>query len=357
MIQGSDSYSSLLWGTMASILVSMIFYLLQPVKNGKLVFPDLSVLTELIFRRKSKSEDAAPPARFLLTVHESVESVLYGMARIFPALIILTLAWASGTIMTAVGTDRLFSSWIVGGINPEALPTLSFLISLFMALATGTSWGTMSILFPLILVPTYYASNGNQQTFYATVAGVLSGSVAGDHASPISDTTVLSALACDCKLLAHVSTQAPYAVVTILISILVGTVPIGYDAWPNIIGILIGACVTLAFIYLVCAPVISPSGKYDLVTELLLRFKDDSYLHQLKEDTVKAYNGTLFLEENDNMPEGNAKKLESSSDQDEDVIFVAKDEDVDCAAAKMEDAEAGEPVMEENESEAAEEHA
>jgi hypothetical protein len=53
-------------------------------------------------------------------------------------LIVLTLAWASGAIMVAVGADRLFSRWIVGGIAPEALPTLSFLISLFMALATGT---------------------------------------------------------------------------------------------------------------------------------------------------------------------------------------------------------------------------
>ena len=60
--------------------------------------------------------------------------------------------------MKTVGSDRLFSRWIVGGIEPESLPTLSFVISFFMALATGTSWGTMSILFPLILVPTYQSS-------------------------------------------------------------------------------------------------------------------------------------------------------------------------------------------------------
>ena len=104
-----------------------------------------------------------------------------------------------------------------------------------MALATGTSWGTMTILFPLIMVPTYEVSNGDETIFYATVAGVLSGSVAGDHISPISDTvrlfifvfhilpptnqTVLSALACDCNLLAHVGTQIPYALAMIILSI------------------------------------------------------------------------------------------------------------------------------------------
>lgn len=55
---------------------------------------------------------------------------------------------------------------------------------------TGTSWGTMSILFPLLVIPTFQASQGDALIFYSTIAGVLSGSVAGDHMSPISDTTV-----------------------------------------------------------------------------------------------------------------------------------------------------------------------
>ena len=71
--------------------------------------------------------------------------------------------------------------------------------------------GTMTILFPLLLIPTYDASGGDATMFYAIVAGILSGSVAGDHMSPISDTTVLSAMACECTLLAHVKTQAPYS--------------------------------------------------------------------------------------------------------------------------------------------------
>jgi Na+/H+ antiporter NhaC len=82
-------------------------------------------------------------------------------------------------------------------------------------------------MFPLLSVPTYNACSGDPVIFYSTLAGILSGSVAGDHASPISDTTVLSALASECQLLAHVVTQMPYAIIMALLSIIVGTLPIG----------------------------------------------------------------------------------------------------------------------------------
>lgn len=143
-IENSDSYSSLLWGTMATVWCTIIFYLLQIVQDGRLVWPNKTIMKNLFlsWRRKAKEDDALPTTRFIMTVYECVESLLFGMARIFPALIILTLAWASGAVMVAVGADRLFSSWIVGGIDPRALPTLTFLVSMMIALATGTSWGT-----------------------------------------------------------------------------------------------------------------------------------------------------------------------------------------------------------------------
>jgi Na+/H+ antiporter NhaC len=317
-IENSNSYSALLWGTMAAVMLTTIFYLLQPVKDGKVLVPVPSVVKELFFSRKEKDEDAESLPRFLMTVHDSVESFLYGMGRIFPALIVLTLAWASGAIMIGVGADRLFSRWIVGGIDPKALPTLSFIISMFMALATGTSWGTMSILFPLILVPTYDASNGDPTIFYAVTAGVLSGSVAGDHMSPISDTTVLSALACDCDLIAHVTTQVPYAMLVVLTSIILGTVPIGYDAWPNIIGILLGAILLIGFVYGLCAPVVNATGRFDPVTELFIKFSSrgekESSLLLLKEDTIKKAAGENVQESKDLdvSEDDSSKKLEEA---------------------------------------------
>jgi len=298
-IEASDSYSALLWGTMATSILTLLFYILQFVKDGKSVWPTMQMVKDFAFNTKPDDYDADHHPRSLMNLQENLDSFLHGMGKIFPALIVLTLAWAVGSMMTDVGADRLFARWIVNGIEPEMLPTISFVISLFMALATGTSWGTMTILFPLVLVPTYDASGGDPTIFYATTAGILSGSVAGDHVSPISDTTVLSSLACDCKLLAHVATQFGYVMVVVFVSILFGTIPIGKDAWPNVIGFLLGTLVLVAFIYLVCVPVISKSGKFDVITEIVLwsrnrrgqRHHHSVELEQIKEDTVLAFEG------------------------------------------------------------------
>jgi hypothetical protein len=231
------------------------------------------------------------------------------MSRIFLALIVLTLAWASGAMMSAIGADRLFAAWIVNGVDPRLLPTLSFIVSLLIALATGTSWGTMAILFPLILLPTYITSNGDPTIVYATVAGVLSGSVAGDHMSPISDTTVLSSLACHATLVAHVSTQAPYVLWMVLFSCIFGTIPIGYDAWPNMVGIALGWVCSGIFVYVICVPVISPTGRWDLFTKFCCARRHENF-EQLTEDTIKKAKGETVDLPVDGMLEEDAKVLE-----------------------------------------------
>ncbi len=361
-IENGNSFTSLLWGTFGATVCTTIFYLMQWFnKDGNYALPNIRYFCKFIWEKEHHStpvptkepeenddaenndteeEDVDPSlnaARPLLSLPEIVESFLHGMGRIFPALIVLTLAWAVGSIMVDVGADRLFSRWIVGGLNPDLLPTLSFLISFLMALATGTSWGTMSILFPLLLVPTYIATDGNAINFYATTAGVLSGSVAGDHVSPISDTTVLSALSCDCQLLRHVVTQTPYVAVVVIISLLVGTIPIGYDAWPNLVGIFLGFFLCFIFAYFVCAPVESVTGRYDLITELRLKIYKDPELLELKEYTKNYYtsrgvNGEaedeVILDTNDD--DGPAKGVEdddsdekgkaTSSDPDDEIV-------------------------------------
>jgi hypothetical protein len=149
----------------------------------------------------------------------------------------------------------------------------------------------MSILFPLVLVPTYQASNGDELIFYSTVAGVLSGSVAGDHMSPISDTTVLSSLATECGLMDHVTTQAPYVGVVVIISILLGTLPIGYDTWPNAVGFLLAIVVLGLFVFFFCQPVISKTGNWDLLTSAYLKSTRNHTLEQLQKDCVRVANG------------------------------------------------------------------
>jgi len=91
-IEGSDSYTALLWGTMATAWLTLILYLLQITipGTGKLVMPTPSVIMDMMPWRKSIVEERgnAQP-RFLMSVHESVEAFLYGMGRIFPTIVLL----------------------------------------------------------------------------------------------------------------------------------------------------------------------------------------------------------------------------------------------------------------------------
>jgi hypothetical protein len=310
---------------MGTAWVMILLYLTQITIPGtrKLALPTPSVIWDMMPWRK----DVKLRPRFLMSVSESLESFLFGMSRIFLALVVLTLAWASGSVMVGIGCDRLFATIIVGGIPPEWLPTLTFLVSLMIALATGTSWGTMSILFPLVLLPTYISSNGDPLIFYAVVAGVLSGSVAGDHMSPISDTTVLSALACDVTLMAHVNTQAPYVLVTVLFSCLFGTIPIGFNVWPNMVGIAIGWLVSGAFVYGVCVPVISATGRWDpFFKYCCLSREDPDFIETLTQDCIKKFNGETVVMK---PPAAEDEVLEDTGYLDKDNIVPGYDEEVE----------------------------
>lgn len=144
MLQNSDSYSALLYGAFASAWLTLLLYHLQFKKDGsEILWPTPHVLKLYVMGWFEKYDDGTPTVRPLMNVKESTASFLYGMAHVFPATIVLTLAWASGSIMGAIGTDRLFADFIADDVDPGAIPTLSFVISFIMALATGTSWGTM----------------------------------------------------------------------------------------------------------------------------------------------------------------------------------------------------------------------
>jgi Na+/H+ antiporter NhaC len=332
-IEGSDSYVALLWGTMAGVLTAQLLYMIQFKYEGNIVLPFSRTLFSspgatlkgaLVGLIKNDTEEETYP-HVILTVREGVDSFLHGLAKIFPALVVLTLAWSAGAMMTDVGAGRLFSDLIVNsGLPYTSLPSLSFIISLFMALATGSSWATMTIMFPLILVPTYVASNGDPIIFYATTAGILSGSVAGDHMSPISDTTVLSAMASECDLMAHVSTQIVYALTIVLISVLCGTVPVGREAYPNGVGILLGLVGVLVVVFGLGVPVVSKTGRWPIFMSLYLRFRPDPEMAQISEDTIKYFNGE--------MPEAYSKgKLDHESEEDSDPVGDDPEKEIEMA--------------------------
>ena len=92
------------------------------------------------------------------------------------------------------------------------LPIIIFVVAVFLAFATGTSWGTFGILIPIVLA--IVANDNNLMVM--TVAAVLAGAVGGDHVSPISDTTILASAGAQCHHIDHVSTQIPYVAVVVV---------------------------------------------------------------------------------------------------------------------------------------------
>lgn len=86
-----------------------------------------------------------------------------------------------------------------------------FIIAIFLAFSTGTSWGTFAILVPIVIA--MFPEQGHMEMMIISVSAVLAGAVCGDHVSPISDTTVMSSAGAQCNHMNHVSTQLPYAAV------------------------------------------------------------------------------------------------------------------------------------------------
>ncbi|AEE17606.1 Na+/H+ antiporter NhaC family protein [Treponema brennaborense] len=164
--------------------------------------------------------------RRLLTLKESGEALRDGIKSMIPALIILTMAWSIGSIIKSPRADGglglgLYLSEVVknGGFPVQLLPCILFILSAVIAFATGTSWGTFGIMIPIAMpiVTGLAQSNGFAtgalvNASMISIAAVIGGAVFGDHASPISDTTILSSTGASCPHLEHVATQMPYAI-------------------------------------------------------------------------------------------------------------------------------------------------
>jgi len=218
------------------------------------------------------SDDSDKHAKPLIGFTESVEVWIRGITFMSPAISMLILVWAIGAIMTDIGADRYFTGIIGNDVEPESLPTLVFIAAALLSAATGTSWGTMTILFPLVSPATWAVckSLDNGVFLYtATLSQILSGSIFGDHASPLSDTTLLSSVATQCDLFKHVYTQMPYAVFVALFSVVCGTVMIGQGTNVGIT-LFVGVVVQTLCAFIIAAPVMPKSGRYDLFTECYL---------------------------------------------------------------------------------------
>ncbi|SDK07490.1 Na+/H+ antiporter NhaC family protein [Sediminibacillus albus] len=134
-----------------------------------------------------------------------------GTKAMLPAIYILVLAWMIGSIIDSLGTGEYLANLVQeASLNPAFLPFLIFIVASFMALATGTSWGTFGIMLPIAGEITAMT---DVNLVLPALAAVLAGSVFGDHCSPISDTSILSSTGAGSNHIDHVLTQLPYALI------------------------------------------------------------------------------------------------------------------------------------------------
>ncbi len=194
------------------------------------------------------------------SVRDAADAGLDGMARMFPAIVILVLAWALSQVLQDLALGKVMESHLRNMAFPiEWLSLAVFLTAAIISFSTGTSWGTMGILCPTTVV---IATGLIQQTpnlstdqalvyFYAAVGSVLAGAVFGDHCSPISDTTVLSSIASGCRHEEHVWTQIPYAVVTAIAALGISDVMCNIYKQPWYYGLGAGALFLLLFVLIV----------------------------------------------------------------------------------------------------------
>jgi len=139
------------------------------------------------------------------------KALVAGIKSMLPANAILISAWAIGDMIGQLGTgDFLATAINSANIPAMLLPAIVFLIAAFMAFSTGTSWGTFGILLPISAT---VALAVDPDVILVLMAATLSGSIFGDHCSPISDTTIMSSTGAQCNHVDHFSSQIPYALI------------------------------------------------------------------------------------------------------------------------------------------------
>ncbi|MBB3167746.1 Na+/H+ antiporter NhaC family protein [Simiduia aestuariiviva] len=183
----------------------------------------------------------------LLTVHEITDAWFAGAKAVMLVIFVLTLAWALSAVNTELHTSDFLISALGDTLNPNLMPLVIFLLAAFMAFATGSSWGVMGIMMPMVVPLAWAVLVHNDMTgtehlhiFYSSVSGVLAGAIWGDHCSPLAESTLLSAMASGCDLIDHVRSQMLYCLVVGGVGMLIGTLPAGFGL-PWWLCMLVGA--------------------------------------------------------------------------------------------------------------------
>ena len=154
-------------------------------------------------------------AQKLFSVDEVINEMFKGMGTMLPVAGILLFGFTMGNLVKDLDTGNYLTSVFMGVLSPALLPALSFLLCMILSFATGTSMGTMAIM-SVICLPMAISMGIS----IPLVAGaVFGGAIFGDHASPISDTTIMSCATTGCDIIDHVKTQMPYVLIFAAISL------------------------------------------------------------------------------------------------------------------------------------------
>jgi len=179
----SDASVGLVIGSLAALIITLIFYL----------------------------------PRKVLSFKECMACVPEGFKAMVPAILILSLAWTLKAMTDSLGA----ADYVAGVVEGSAaglknfLPAIIFLIACGLAFATGTSWGTFGILIPICIAA---FPDAGDPIRIISISACMAGAVCGDHCSPISDTTIMASAGAQCNHVNHVATQLPYAISVAIIS-------------------------------------------------------------------------------------------------------------------------------------------
>jgi Na+/H+ antiporter NhaC len=176
----------------------------------------------------------------ILSLNQALLAWVGGVKAMVMAAIILTLAWSIGNICTDLQTAEYVIALTKGMLSPHLIPVAAFLLAGLISLSTGTSWGTMAILLPIVIPIAYHlprldptiGASLQDTIFLSSIASILAGATFGDHCSPISDTTIMSSMASGADHVDHVRTQLPYAFMAAAASLFFGYFLVGWGLPP-----------------------------------------------------------------------------------------------------------------------------
>ncbi|CDF59201.1 Na+/H+ antiporter NhaC family protein [Thermobrachium celere] len=189
----------------------------------------------------------------IMTIGEAIDTWLEGVKSLVITGAILLLAWSLSGTIKELGTAKYLAGVLSGTLPKFLLPSIVFILGAVISFATGTSYGTMGILMPLV-IPLAHSMSPDVNFMTMSIGAVLTGAIFGDHCSPISDTTILSSMGSMCDHLHHVKTQLYYAVVVGVVTVVCGYLPVAIGI-PVVVSLLLGVFACFMLVRFVGRPV------------------------------------------------------------------------------------------------------